>query len=782
MKHYKTYFKFLQRNKLFTLVNLAGLSISLMFVLLIADMVMRQLTVDSWMKDKERTFIFSNGQESLGHYNLGTYLHNRFPEIEEWCAWSRTSRYNAKVNGNNIPVNVTCASKDFVRFFGVEMRQGQAENTMRGDRDIVLTESAALKIFGTENCLGKTLQLSFNTDDLYTVTGVIADFDNSIFSRSTELIAPFENMKYINPYAAIEDTQMGNAMSCELFLRTAPGTDLNNRKADIVAYLKEIFWVYRNGMDDQVHFEPVADLYFSDIIPSSNLNQYNPILVMVFLIVGILILCLAVFNYVGMSVAQTGYRAKEMATRRLLGSSRQEIFWRMIAEAMALTVVGFLIAFLLAKAMEPYAMELLGVRLDIFGDLPGWPLTVSLLAMLLIGGIAGIAPASILAGFKPIDVVKGSFRRKTKTVYLRTLSILQSAITMALLCCSLYLSVQIYRVLHAPLGYEYGKIIEYPAYLKHEKYDAFQSEAMKLPFVKRVAFCRGTPNNGGNNASTHWENERGAINMSFQHLIGDSAFVDMFHIQITEDRHLTEGVFVSENAMKQMVDAGFGSEQWSSGNNTFMIGGVFKDFKIRSLLDEPHPLLLTIADKSEFSAWQILVELTDESGEKEKAQVDRIYRQMVETEMPYDSNWYHELVEDQYQHFIRVEKMMLIFTGTALLISLLGLVAMNIYYVSQHKRDMAIRKVFGSDSRREMLRLQRVQLQSLGVSLLIAALPAYFGLRWIDNFLPYEGGSTWQVAAAVVAVVFITAVSVVSVWLIGLKAVSENPIKYLTKE
>ena len=95
---------------------------------------------------------------------------------------------------------------------------------------------------------------------------------------------------------------------------------------------------------------------------------------------------------------------------------------------------------------------------------------------------------------------------------------------------------------------------------------------------------------------------------------------------------------------------------------------------------------------------------------------------------------------------------------------------------------MAIRKVFGSDSRREMLRLQRVQLQSLGVSLLIAALPAYFGLRWIDNFLPYEGGSTWQVAAAVVAVAFVTAVSVVSVWLIGLKAVSENPIKYLTKE
>ena len=545
----KTYFTFLERNKLFTFVNVAGLSISLMFVLLIANMVTRQLTVDKDLPDADRISVFANEHWAGGHYNLGDRLQSRYPEIEDWCAIKVTNPF---VQPDDKPVQVLGASvkKNFFEFFRFPLLEGNREQLLTDDNSVVLTRSAAIRLFGTEHAVGKPLKIIPCNNQVFTVTGILEDLNNSIIPADIDIFIPFENMKYIQWSCSMECTEMNNAAGSTLFFRTAPGTDLNKKADDIAAYLKEFFWLYRDGTNfKKAQFIPWHDFYFSETPASTYLNQYDFKLVIIFITVGVLILLMAVLNYISMSVAQTSYRAKEMATRRLLGSSKPDIFWRMITESFLLTLVSFIIGFLLAKATEPTAIELLNAKIDIVGDLNTATLFVYIVFIVALTLLSGFIPATILSNYNPMDVVKGTFRRKTKAVYLRVLNIVQCGLTIALLTCSVYLTVQIYRIVHAPLGYEFGNVLSYPSYGSQKDLQLFRNEAKKLPFVKNVSFSEGVPLDGGNNNTTYIPSADSTLELSFQTFIVDSAFLDIYHIQITEDRHAPMGgnnYFLSE--------------------------------------------------------------------------------------------------------------------------------------------------------------------------------------------------------------------------------------------
>ena len=780
----KTYFTFLERNKLFTLVNVAGLSISLMFVLLIANMVTRQLTVDKDLPDADRISVMANEYWAGGHYNLGDRLQSRYPEIEDWCALSISNPY---VQTGDKPVQLLGASvkKNFFEFFRFPLLEGDRRNLLTDNNSIVLTRSSAIRLFGTEHALGKTLTVIPCDKGTFTVTGIIEDIDNSVIPSDIEAFIPFENMKYINWGCSIECTQMNNAAGSVLFFRSAPGTDLNRKADDVMDYLREFFWIYKNSDSyKQLQFIPWHDFYFSDIPATMSLNQYDFKLVVIFITVGVLILLMAVLNYISMSVAQTSYRAKEMATRRLLGSSRQSIFWRLIVESLLLTFVSFVIGFILAKAAEPTAIELLNAKIDLVGDLDAVTAAVYIVFILLLTFLSGFIPATILSNYNPMDVVKGTFRRKTKAVYLRTLHIVQSGLTIALLTCSVYLSVQIYRIAHAPLGYEFGNVLTYPSIGDQKDLQLFRDEAMKLPFVKNVSFSCGLPLNGGNNNTTYIPSADSTLEMSFQTFIVDSAFLDIYHIRIVDDRHTPMGgnnFFMSEGAMKTLATIG-ATDHFTSGNyGQIQIAGAFKDFRIRrDLIDnDVHPLQIQIQHPDSIYPWDASVEVQGGDLKAYKKELDDLFR-IAAKDFSFDSQWYDVQLRGLYSDFYRMNRLMGIFTGAALLISLLGLTAMSIYFIAQRKRDMAIRKVFGSSSSGERMRLMRFSLVSIGVSLVLAVPLAVFGVVQIDRIVTYESAFPWWVPLA--AFIAVTLISLGSVWLISLKATRENPVENLKTE
>ena len=775
----KTYFTFLERNKLFTFVNVAGLSISLMFVLLIANMVTRQLTVEKDQRDADRTFVFANGNHGTAHYLIGEKLQNRYPEVEDWCSYTSGATSYALIDEKPINIRLLISRKNFFQFFSYKLTEGNPEQVLLSNTSIVLTRSCANMLFGGQPALGKTLRFPNINDQTFTVTGIMEDFNNAIIPDNIQAIIPYENAEYLNPSVSIRDDNMSNASSAMVFIRCPQGVDPNAKADDIRAYLKEIWWF--GGKP--VRFVPLRDFYFStDLGCDVDIEQYDLTMVWIILTAGVLILLMAVFNYISMSVAQTSYRAKEMATRRLLGSSRPDIFWRMIAESALLTFVAFVIGFLLAKAAEPIAMDLLQVKLDLVGDLSAGTLLIYIVFVLLLSYLSGFIPATILSNYNPLDVVKGTFRRKTKTIYLRTLNIVQNGLTIAMLTCALFLSVQIYRILHEPLGYTYGNILSLTPAAENETLLAFRNEALQLPFVKRICFTQGTPRDGGNNNTMNVPIQGGIKSMGFQCFIADSSFIDMFGIQITQDRKLTNddnAWLVSENAMKDMPGITDYVPNERKGKTGFYISGTFKDFHIRRAMDEQRPLRIQIRDVEDVHPWEILIETNDGDLADYQRRLNTLYESFVK-DIPYKSRWYHNQMRDQYKDLFRMNKLIGIFTGAAFLISLLGLTAMSIYFIAQRKRDMAIRKVFGSSPLEEQKRLMRFSLHSIGISLLVALPLAIVGVRSINNIIEYESGFPWWVPIA--SVLIVSLISLVSVYLISRKATRENPVENLKTE
>ena len=773
----KTYFTFLERNKLFTFVNVAGLSISLMFVLLIA--VTRQLTVEKDQRDADRIFVFTHGKFANAHYLIGEKLQNRYPEVEDWCSYTPGFTQYTLVDEKPVNIKLLTTRKNFFEFFSYKLIEGNPEQVLLSNTSIVLTRSCANMLFGGQPALGKTLRFPELNDQIFTVTGIMEDFNNAIIPDDIQAVIPYENTEYINYSISIKDNRMSNATSAMVFIRSPKNVDPNDKAEDVSAYLKEIWWF--GGKP--VHFLPFRDFYFATNLDCNiPMEQYDITMVWIILTAGVLILLMAVFNYISMSVAQTSYRAKEMATRRLLGSSRPDIFWRMIAESALLTFMAFLIGFLLAKAAEPIAMDLLQVKLDLIGDLTIGTLLIYIAFILLLSYLSGFIPATILSNYSPLDVVKGTFRRKTKTIYLRTLNIVQNGLTIAMLTCALFLSVQIYRILHEPLGYTYGNILALTPAGENETLLAFRNEALKLPFVKRICFTQGTPRDGGNNNTMNVPIQGDLKSMSFQTFIADSSFIDMFGIRITQDRPMMQNDntwLVSENAMKDMPGITDYVPNTREGKRGFYISGIFKDFHIRRAMDSQHPLRIQIRDVEDVYPWEILIETNEGNLADYQQQLNTLYESFVK-DIPYKSRWYHNQMRDQYKDLFRMNKLIGIFTGAAFLISLLGLTAMSIYFIAQRKRDMAIRKVFGSSSLEEQKRLMKFSLHSIAISLAIAVPLMIVGIRSINGIIEYESSFPWWVP--IVSVLIVSLISLASVYLISRKATRENPVENLKTE
>ena len=793
MKGFKTYFTFLGRNQLFTVVNVAGLAAAFAFILLIADMVTRQLTIDSGVKDVGRVYMFTTGNDVWGHYQVAQRFADRYPEIEDWSLYGNCIPVEGRIGSNELTLATAFVNKNFFDFFGYKVINGDAESMLLSDDNAVLTRQAALKLFGSEEAaMGQTVRLAFaskgGADMPFTVSGVVEEIDNSIFPSEMEVFVPIVNMKYgVSPSKDINDARMADAASAIMFFRYVEGADPNAKAADMATFLKSFFWPYMMGVTDKVEMLQMQDFYYSSVTTvnaSGRLNQYDFSMVMVFLVSGIIILVMAVFNYASMNVAQTAYRAKEMATRRLLGSSRRGVFWRMIAESLLLTVVAFAIGLLVAVLVQPFMMELLGVKLDVLGDFT-WFSSLCWLAFVgLLSLVLGFAPASILSGYNPLDVVKGTFRRKTKMVYLRVLNVVQGGLTIALVACSIYFGLQVYGVLNAPLGYEYGDVLVYPYNGTLQQMQTFRSEVEQLPSVGRVSFARGSFLDGGSGMALNIVTSDTTVTKRYDLLQVDSAFFDIFNVKIVRDRKLASidyAVYVSENTMRDYAQYGLGTDKLMFSGQSVDVAGEFKDVKVRSFLfSENYPLLIQPNARNKIIPQQVFVEVTGSNNPNAvKHDIDRLYEAIVKP-VSYESRWYADLVRDMYKSVINLNQMMAIFTCVALLISLLGLMAMNIYMISQRKRDIAVRKVFGSTAMDEQRRLMRFSLQSVFISLVIAIPLSLAGLKVIYGIVPYGDMPTWWIPVAAFAMV--AALSLASVCLVARKAVNENPINNIKTE
>ncbi len=768
--NFKSYLNFLSRNKTYTVVEVFGLSVSLMFVLLIAVYTSQELSTDNFQEKKERIYFVGNEDTPCLGAAIPYMIKERYPEVEKVCPMvvGEGSRIVLEYDGKMINASVSFADSTFFDIFSFRLLQGDSQNALVSTSSAVLSESFARKMFGTEDVVGR----SFSIDTLrFTVSGVVEDLKHSAIPESDVLLT-WRVVKEFNPSLAPD--QLGNAGSTVCAVLVREGANFKERAADMCEWFKTFFWIYERGIWKEVRMETMADYYFSGWAENWPLHTGDRRFVMVLMSVGILILLFAVLNYINLTVAQAGFRAKEMATRRLLGSTRSELFWRLMFESVLMCLIALMVAVWLVFVAEGFANDLLQAKLDLnvlFS--PTW-IGAILVFVFVVGGIAGWLPATVISNAKPIEVVRGTLRVKTKMTYSKVFITFQNFITIVMLSCSLVMIFQILHMLRAPIGYNTKNLyVISTGMMGTSLQQAFRNELLSLGGVTQVGRTQGLPLFGSNNASTTFNDGGIKRNISFQEYPMDEAAFEMLGLRIIRDNHLANPYwYLNEEAMRQM-NLPQDAPTFSVGDGEPMsIAGVVSDFREGNITDRVSAVRLRFL-KSDEPAWIFLVGLQGDVYETIN-QIEEIYRHLTGG-LELQGLFYDQTLRESFQSQIRLAKIVGVFTAVAILISLLGLLAMSTYFIQQRSLEVAVRKVFGSDNRQILVQLVRTFLMYVVVAFVFAVPVSYFVMsRWLTD---YSYRISLNPLIFIAAGVFCLLISFLTVFYQSWRAANANPIE-----
>ena len=772
----KSFWNFLKKNKLYGAINLVGLTVSMAFVLLLAVYIQRQLSTDSFQENADRVFVIGNDNSVQMGYWLDKHLKNNFPEIEKGCCVANVASADAFTIGGELVYGSTMAADStFFEMFSYDLVEGnKADWRVSWDRCMVSREFANVH-FGDKDPIGQVVTYN-NGNYQLTVCGIYEDFGNSIL-KAPDVLLRGEIMTKIN---SANNEGMSNAGSGICFVMAYPDADLQARQGDILDWCEKNFWVYKSQYD-KVRLIPLRDMYFlnegirygSDTIQFGNRSFVNLLLAMC-----LLLLAFAVLNYINMTTALTGFRAKEMATRRLVGADKRSIFLKVISESTLICGISMLLAILLAEALAPTASRILEYQVSVFKAVTPVNILLVLGFILVLGILAGIVPALLIQKAQPIEIVRGTLRLKTKTVYSKVIIIVQNVVAIIMLVSALTMGLQIRHMISADLGYNTKDILVVDnAFGQTGQIRPLLDKWREEPCVEEVGQGDGIPLGGTNNWTMempdgHW--------VSFQQIQGDDKYFDILGLKVKQDNHQPNKWWLNEYAFKQIGIDESAMEFVSAKNGTRSIGGIYYDFKIRPLeADQSAAMIYNRGENPDDDyPWVLLVKTTGDQAAAKK-RVEAVAGEVFPGRL-FEGQYIEEMIADGFKDESRVLKIVLIFTLLSVLVSALGLFAMSSYYMQQEIRSVSVKKVFGADYSGVLKELVLSFMKMVGIAFVIGVPIAWFIMnRWLSGYGHRIDLYWWIFALAGLTVAFIAAISVLYQ---SIKTARTNPAEALKKE
>ncbi len=768
-----SYIKFLSRNKLYTVIEAIGLIVSIAFVILIGNYVYQQYSVA-----------------------YGNPYRNRVYAVGNQVARISGSDYDGYITfGDEQPVSAVITEADpeiFELFPSLTLLEGSVdEYRLKGH--CLISESLANRAFNGD-AVGKPIRITYFDDKIESmVCGIFKDALNSMMPNSDVLLNPkFNTLPNQKPFSSI-----GQYMT---LIKVREGTDREQfaKKVEEVGLPN-----YSDGFVSAMPIYTLPEVFFND-------NQWvfkggkKPVMQTLTVVV-LLLLVSAIFNYINLNMALSRKRAKEMATRRLHGATKGRIVLKYILESVSFTAVCFVLAFLLAYALFPMINGLLknvgGGDMSIDASLGQFVLirfdwtvgvvAVYLAAIVLVGVLSGIAPAAIASRFEPIDVVRGTYRLQTKRVFSKIFIVFQNTVTIVLIAMAILMEVQMRHMMNRPTNMRSEGLYSLQCWVKdYSDIAPLIDRLKKIPNVNAVGYGRGFAGqmNMGTTVTTP-EGER--VNM--QLILCDETYFNMLDLQVVEDFGLrTNSVWMSRTLAEKLALSDSTAHYYTrnmhiNGSNPETVGGIYEDIPTRSAASsEPNQFSAVIIARAEDLIWGngVMIDVSGDYRETEKAIMQAYADYSEEKNGTYVEPAQNGYVKDLNNLLLQPAKMAMrlleLFMLLSVLISLLGLVAMSTYYSEQSTKSIAVRKVFGSNVRRELWRTVKDYMVLVGIAALIGIpLAVWFCGRYLDRFAYRIEHYGWIIAVAAILGMLMAFLSVL--WQ-ALRAARTNPAEALKKE
>ena len=764
----KSYLKFLSRNKLYTAIEAVGLAVSLAFVIIIGSYVWQQYAVTRENPDWERIYVPGLPMFPALTYGFPDAIGD-IPEIESVSRMCNVVVHPV-IEGERIEAESAGVEPAFFEICP-EFRflEGSAD-VLSAPSNVILTASFAGK---HASSVGETLEIS---GDSYLVGAILEDLKGTV-------IKPYDI--FMNAAVYKDNWQpFDNYGSTVTLVKVRPGTDRNVLYEKLEAVCKEVYSsIYGRSFFEHLELTRFDELFFKET--GGFFRHGDKGTLRVLMLVGLLLLLSAILNYVNLSVALTGKRAKEMAVRQLSGASKNGIVGKYIAESVAFTTVCFAAGLLLAEAFCPAMNALLNnpdIPIRVVWS-PGYVMAY-IAIILAVGTLCGLFPAMMAGRYKPVEVMKGGYRRRSKMVFSKVFIVLQNALAVILIALAITMEAQMRKTKERPMNCNTENIF----YLKDfsGEDDAPLKDALEaLPYVKRIGRSSGVP---GSINMGQYSTTRDGQDILYKLIRMDSTAFSMFGFEVLEDFHAPRfnSVWFSD---KSFTATGFDSDYHDISGTLSrrtkgceQVAGVFKSFPTNNANMGEEDFAIVSLMRSEdipFAGW--VIETTPDR-KAAKAQIMEAYDNFIKGKQIYGSLafWVDENIAEAWKPARNNMRLVEIFMLLSILIALLGLVAMSTYYADEKSRDIAVRKVFGGTIETEAGRTIREYMILVGIACVIGIpIAVYAAQEYLKDYIYRLEGYWWIFVAAVLLTGLIAFVSVI--WQV-LKAARTNPAVELKKE
>jgi putative ABC transport system permease protein len=761
MNNFKFYIRSLWRNKVFSTITIGSFAVSIAIIILLTSFLVSEFGYDSHLKNADRIYRIkaSKNEASVPEQGRELLLAN-IPGIE---AVTNFMIGNEPVvyNKTYFSANVINSDEGLFSILPIEFVFGSPKGVFGDKKNVVITESLSKRIFGTENPVGKALNISYKEDVL--VVAVIKDFPEKS-TLSGDLICSTD-LKIRHSGSCFNNKCIDTYKSLVLL---KPGVQAEAVSSKLTPLMPK----FHDKDDNQYSLIPFKNVYFDTSLSNDSLAHANVKLVSLLVWLTVVLLILAVFNYINLSVAHNTNRLREFGIKQTLGARNLNVFIQFIGEAFFTTLAASLAALFIASLMQPLFVKLFGKGFPVFGIFSSPGLILACLATLVgIAVVSATYPAWVATKVQAKDLLQKKGTTKAGDFDLRKLLIItQFAATIAIFVSLMVINRQVKYAKNLDFGFETGQLIKIPVHWKAaDKIDVLKERLNSIPGVESSCFTHGTP---GGIYSYNQTDEFGKVS----NISSDYSFVGTFGIKIIEGRNFYQTeknnvCLINKTAMQQ---AG-----WKSFEGKKMFGfevvGLLDDFHYESLYNKIGALMITNQrDISHFN-----VKISPQNIAQTLKDVEKGFKEVL-PDYGFSFQFYDDYLDSMYQQEEKRADSIRVIAIIAILISCVGLIGLVEFSTKRRIKEIGIRKVNGARVSEVLAMLNRDFVKWVAIAFVIATPVAYYAMNnWLENFA-YKTTLSWWIFA--LAGLLALGIALLTVSFQSWKAATRNPVEALRYE
>jgi putative ABC transport system permease protein len=754
LKNYITVaFRSLVRNRVYSLINILGLTVGIACFMVIAIFVHNEYRYDRFHSKADRIYRVCEKIDAQGHgensssnpFFVGKGLANDYPQLIEHTVRFfnfQSPAFAIQIDDRKfVEKRLFFADSTVFKVFDFALIQGDPSTALARPNSIVLTTSTAKKYFGDENPIGKILRYEGSND--LAVTGIVEDvpptshihFDGLIsFSTLNQFMGPnFEQIPIWNP--------------CWTYILLKVGVTPSEVETQFPSFVKKYHPPF---MQSQVthYLQPLGDIHLTskldyEIQPNGDLAD-----VYIFSVVGILILLISCINFMNLATARSAGRAREVGMRKVLGAYRQDLVRQFLGESLFIAFIAVILACGLIEALLPAFNQASGKSLaGVFSN------PIYLIGIVIVGTIAGLLsglyPAFFLSAFQPVRVLKGSFKSGVTGQLLRqSLVVAQFTISVGLIVSAFVVFGQLKYMRNADLGFQKDAVIFIPTRpTMAQRFVLLKEEMRKVSSVKNVTGMNEIVGRSHNTYQFNYEGMKPDEKVYLPGIMVDEDFVPTMGIEIIAGRNFSRdfktddslGVLINEAMVKQL---GWGSpeaalgKQCNSNNGKEVVIGVFRDFHYESLLNPVGGFFLDMPlDRSSQFFWRYLgVKIQGGDYTGTVRQLEEVWNRII-PEFPFEYFFLDDNLQQMYQAQDNLGKLVGYFSALAIFVACLGMFALASFTAEQRTKEIAIRKTLGASVGQIIALFSKDFLKLVGIAAVVGSLASYYAMSmWLQSF------------------------------------------------